>query len=140
MKKLLGILLVLAICVCFGYYMLGTFVKCTDYGYYFHYRVDGGNGEIEIEKTAGFQPVKSLCNESWCELNCPENSFFFSSRGNKKGTLTLTFIAIPDEGYKVKEWCYNGEVVEGNKTNTYTASVSYKENYNAIIAVKFEPI
>ena len=135
-KKILCFLLASIFCLS----AVGMLGGCKDYGYYFHYRVDGGNGEIEIEKTTGFQPAKSLCNESWCELNCPENSFYFQSMGNKKGSRTLTFIAIPAEGYKVKEWCYNGEIVKGNKTNTYTATVSYKEKYNAVITVKFEII
>ena len=52
----------------------------------------------------------------------------------------MTFLAIPDEGYQVKEWIFNGKVVEGNKTNTYTAEVSKKENYNGVIEVVFEKI
>ncbi len=136
MKVYKKIFLAIIFIVCFVF----SFSGCVDYGYYFHYRVDGGNGEIEIEKTAGFEPNKHLCEESWCELDCPENSYFFSGMGNKNGVWQLTFIAIPAEGYQVQEWRYNGEVVEGNKTNTYTASVSYKEKYNAVITVKFQPI
>jgi hypothetical protein len=60
--------------------------------------------------------------------------------GNKRGAATLTFVAIPEAGYQVQEWSFNGEVVEGNKTNMYTATVSHKEKYNAVITVKFEPI
>ena len=116
-----------------------VFVGCTDYGYTFHYRVDGENGAIEIEKDVGFQPSKDLCKDSWCELGCPENSYYFQAMGNKRGTSSLTFIAIPEEGYQVKEWRFNGEVVEGNQTNTYTASVSYKDAYTGVITVKFEP-
>ena len=117
-----------------------SFAGCVDYGYSFHYRVDGGNGEIEIEKAAGFQPSKYLCKESWCELDCPEDSYYIRMGGNKRGSSRLTFIAIPKEGYQVQEWRCNGELVEGNKTNTYTATVSDKEKYNAVITVKFELI
>ena len=136
MKKFLRVYVfffVSILCVC-------SFFGCVDYGYYFHYRVDGGNGVLEIEKAAGFQPSKHLCKESWCELDCPENSYYFQRMGNKRGSSSLTFVAIPDEGYQVEEWCFNGKVVEGNKTNMYTATVSYKEKYNAVITVKFEPI
>lgn len=76
---------------------------CVDYGYFFHYRVVGGNGEITTENS---NLVKSaeLCNESvFCELDCPENSYVISRLGNKKSTGPITFLAIPDKGYQVKE-------------------------------------
>ena len=112
---------------------------CKDYGYSFHYRVIGGNGEIEPENS-NFRTRAELCNESeFCELNCPEGSYVISLLGNRKG-CTIIFLAIPDEGYQVKEWIFNGKVVEGNKTNTYTAIVTNKDNYNGVIEVVFEKI
>ena len=112
---------------------------CKDYGYRFHYRVIGGNGEIEPENS-NFRTRAELCNESeFCELNCPEGSYVISLLGNRKG-CTIIFLAIPDEGYQVKEWLYNGKVVEDNKTNTYTANVTKKDNYNGVIEVVFEKI
>lgn len=136
MRKIIRVFvlsLVSILCFC-------SFFGCVDYGYNFHYRVDGGNGVLEIEKAAGFQPTKHLCKESGCELDCPENSYYFQMGGNKRGSNTLTFVAIPDVGYQVQEWSFNGEVVKGNKTNSYIAIVSHKEKYNAVITVKFEPI
>ena len=115
-------------------------VGCSDYGYSFHFRVVGGNGEITAENS-NLLTSAELCNESvFCELDCPEGSYVISRLGNKKGTGPITFLAIPDEGYQVKEWLYNGKVVEGNKTNTYTAIVTNKDNYNGVIEVVFEKI
>lgn len=112
---------------------------CKDYGYRFHCRVIGGNGEIVPEEN--WIEAAELCSESeFCELdNCPEGSYVISLLGNRKG-CTIIFLAIPDEGYQVKEWIFNGKVVEGNKTNTYTAEVSKKENYDGVIEVVFEKI
>ena len=112
---------------------------CKDYGYRFHYRVIGGNGEIVPEEN--WIEAAELCSESeFCELdNCPEGSYVIRRLGSRKGSR-LTFLAIPDEGYQVKEWIFNGKVVEGNKTNIYTARVTKKENYNGVIEVVFEKI
>ena len=88
---------------------------CKDYGYRFHCRVIGGNGEIVPEESSWIEAAE-LCG------------------------CIMTFLAIPDEGYQVKEWIYNGKVVEGNKTNTYTANVTKKDNYNGVIEVVFEKI
>jgi hypothetical protein len=60
--------------------------------------------------------------------------------GGKKGSRELTFIASPDEGYQVKEWLFNGKIVEGNKTNSYKAIVSSEQNYIGVISVRFEAI
>lgn len=113
---------------------------CEDYGYSFHYRVVDGNGEIKAE--TNFEEYSYLCNEYeyYCELDCPEGSRVIPTLGNKKSSCAITFLAIPDEGYQVKEWLYNGKVVEGNKTNTYTAIVTSKDNYNGVIEVVFEKI
>jgi len=32
---------------------------------------------------------------------------------------TILFTAEPDEGYRVKEWIYNGTIIDGNTDNTY---------------------
>lgn len=118
--------------------------SCVDYGYSFLFRVVGGNGEITTEDS-DWLTMAELCNndkyESWpCELDCPEGSQVILTLGNKKSSCAITFLAIPDEGYQVKEWLYNGKVVEGNKTNIYTAIVTSKDNYNGVIEVVFEKI
>jgi len=121
--------------------VLGLFAGCSDYGYNFHFDVDGGNGEITIENEILLKNIK-LCNGeySWCDLECADTSQFICRRGGKKGYHELTFIAIPDEEYQVNEWLFNGEIVEGNKTNSYTARVSSEQNYNGVISVRFEAI
>ncbi|MBE5742436.1 MAG: hypothetical protein E7360_03840 [Clostridiales bacterium] len=133
-KKIIAILTMAILLFCSG-------CAHREYGYYFHYRVDGGNGQIRIEEKSGFTPEKYFCKDkTWCELNCPENSYCFRGLGRKKGKRIVSFVAIPDDGYQVKEWSFNGTIVEGNKTNTYTATVSNKDKYNGVIAVKFERI
>ena len=109
-----------------------------EYGYKYHYMVEGGNGDIYYARRQ--QQDKILCKESSCYLNCPENSYFLSFLGRKKGGLEIEFVAIPDEGYQVKEWRINGKIIEGNKTNACAAYLSYKDKYNCIVVVVFEPI
>jgi hypothetical protein len=88
---------------------------------YFHFRVVGENGTISSDRT----------EES--------DSSTIYVRGSKKGQQ-IELTAIPDDGYQVKEWKYNGEVVEDNKSNSFTAiAKSYKQDKN-IITVEFEPI
>ena len=73
-----------------------------------------------------------------CDLDCNNGSHLVCLRGGKRGSRELTFIAIPNEGYQVKEWILNGEVVQGNKSNVITVTVSYKDDYNGVISVRFE--
>ena len=110
------------------------------YGYTFHYSVSEGKGELLVTNNKGQEENNViLCSDikSFCDLTCPENSFFIRKRGGKKGTHELIFIAKPDEGYQVKEWMFNGEIVVGNTSNTFTASVSRKCDYTGVISVKF---
>jgi len=119
---------------------LGLFAGCTDYGYTFHFDVDGGNGEIAIENE-NLARKPGLCSEQpSCTLGCSDTSHVVSFMGGKKGSVEITFIAKPDEGYQVKEWRFNGGIVEGNKTNSYKARVSSEQNYNGVISVIFELI
>lgn len=121
-----------------------TMVGCVkrEYGYFFHFSVAEGEGEVTIQTTTSFNPTIKHCkdDDSMCELGCGDNSYFLRFLGNKKGSCELTFIATPEEGYKVKEWTFNGKVVEGNNTNTYTAKVTNEDHYNGVITVKFEKI
>ena len=135
MKKFLTMIVVFAIMFCVSIGLGG----CVDYGYSFHYYVDGGNGEIAIKTTEKFNLGETKCNE-FCEIDCPENSRVVCLMGGRKGSHELTFTAIPQEGYQVKEWEFNGEIVEGNKTNFCTMRVSDRENYNGVIIVRFETI
>jgi len=130
------IFIIVFVVVCATFSLVG----CRDYGYSFHYRVDGGNGSIQTELPNGYTPQSYKCAEFACILNCPDNSFIVNLRGSRNGRRTLNFIAVPDDGYRVKEWTYNGEVVKGNKANIYSATVSYEEHYTAVITVSFEPI
>lgn len=120
---------------------LSLFAGCSDYSYQFHFSVIEGNGEITIENEISARRVKLCSDEAqWCKLECADNSHIAMLLGGKKGYRKLTFIATPNEGYQVKEWLFNGKVVDGNKTNSYTATVTSEHNYNGVIAVVFEPI
>ena len=111
----------------------------VDYGCCFHFYVEGGNGSITTDSEDLNEYARPCNDDSLCE-DCPENSYLITLLCGKQGSHEVTFIAIPDDGYQVKEWRFNGQVVEGNKTNTYMATVSYKDNYNGVIIVVFEPI
>ena len=108
---------------------------CRDYGYCFHFSVDGGNGIFAVEYDNLY-----FCRDSGCELNCDNNSYLIRLRGGKNGARELTFTAIPEKGYQVKEWVFNDKIVAGNKTNTYVAIVTSEQNYNGKICVRFEPV
>ena len=119
---------------------IGLFAGCIDYGYSFHFDVEGGNGEITIENE-NLAGKPSLCSEQpSCTLGCSDTSLVVSFMGGKKGSVEVTFIAKPNEGYQVKEWLFNDEIVEGNKANSYTARVSNEQNYNGVITVRFEAV
>ncbi len=136
MKKILVSMLLLV----FGLCLVGC-VRST-YGYQFHFYVDGGNGTIKIETSSSFNPDVKLCKdvEDMCELDCTEESYFVELNGGENGSREITFIATPNTGYQVKEWLFNGEIVESNKTNSYTAIVTNEEDYVGVIAVRFEEI
>src|SRR5574344_1161669 len=134
MKKILVSMFLLV----FGLCLVGC-VHST-YGYQFHFCVDGGNGTISIETSSSFNPDVKLCIdvEDMCELDCTEESYFVELNGGKNGSREITFIATPNTGYRVKEWLFNGEIVDGNKTNSFTAIVTSEEDYVGVIAVRFE--
>ena len=136
MKKILvGIFLLV-----FGLCLVGC--EHSTYGYQFHFCVDGGNGTISIETSSSFNPDVKLCidAEDMCELDCTEESYFVELNGGENGSREITFIATPNTGYQVKEWLFNGDIVEGNKTNSFTAIVTSEEDYVGVIAVRFEEI
>lgn len=134
MKKIF----VFLISLLFILFISGCTIK--EYGYKFHFCVEGGNGEIKIQTSPSFNPTVYLCKEWECGLNCNEDSHLVRFRGGKNGSYELTFIAVPNDGYKVKEWIFNGETVAGNDSLLFTAKVTSELNYNAVIVVKFEKI
>ena len=136
MKKILVTMFLLI----FGLCLVGC-VHST-YGYQFHFCVDGGNGTISIETSSSFNPDVKLCKdaEDMCELDCTEESYFVELNGGENGSREIIFIATPNTGYQVKEWLFNGDIVEGNKTNSFTAIVTSEEDYVGVIAVRFEEI
>lgn len=117
-------------------------VGCSNngYGYFFHFDVEGGNGIIQIYDSISENSIWRCCDEDnpICELNCSSSSRVAKLLGGKKGSRTMTFIAIPDEGYVVKEWKFNEKIVDGNKTNSFVAEVTSGQGYNGVIVVKFE--
>ena len=122
------------------YYGVILFVHRNHEGvchYIHHFYVDGGHGELIVEeKFANF--VRS-CEEYPTNLGtCPSNCKHWGGFGAPGGYREATYTAIPDEGYIVKEWLYNGEIVEGNKTNLYTARVTSENEYNGVIVVRFK--
>lgn len=133
MMKRIAILAILLISLC-------SLCGCSTYGYEFHFSVIGDNGEISLENKDNMEFVKSCSDSRACNKGCNETSKYFIFRGSKRDIKVLTFIAEPNDGYQVKEWRFNGEVVEENKSNTFTATVTYKDDYYGIISVKFEPI
>ena len=92
---------------------------CIDYGYTFHYSVTGGNGTLAPSWGGDTSPV--------------------TLRGGRKGQQ-LEFVATPDEGYRVKQWTFNGEVVEGNTSEVFVARAKNRKQTNVTVTVEFEPV
>lgn len=101
-----------------------SLIQCVDYGFEYYFSVKGGNGRIFVEldeEHTESSPVYLLC-------------------GKTSYSHDVTFTALPDEGYKVKEWTCNGKVVDGNYTNTYNTGRIKCENYKMYVTVEFEAI
>ena len=70
------------------------------------------------------------------KINCPDNSrvvLHYSSD-------SLTFVAVPEEGYEVNEWRNNGNIVKNETSNEYKAT-AYETNpipYTVVISVSFK--
>lgn len=99
-----------------------------DYGYEYHFEVVGGNGAIVFK-------VWEATRDKWEYYESP-----LFMLGSKEGSHNLEFLAEPDEGYQVKEWTYNGVVVDGNKSNTFTTGYVTSKQPIITITVEFEPI
>lgn len=100
-------------------------LACRDYGYEYNFSVVGGNGEIFVK----------LGDELYSSSESPLRLL-----GGKVCNHNLEFVAYPDEGYQVKNWVYNGEIVEENKSNTLFSREANNKNNVIVITVEFEPI
>lgn len=109
-------ILLLTVMIVISVALLGA---CLDYGYTFHYSVTGGNGTLAPTWGGETSPV--------------------TIRGGRKGQQ-LEFVATPDEGYRVKQWTFNGEVVEGNTSEVFVARAKNRKQTNVTVTVEFEPV
>ena len=98
---------------------------CTDAIYEYHFYVKGKNENGELYAVRGEELINSY------------DSPVLLKGSGKVGT-TMDFIAVPDEGYQVKQWTCNFEVIKEN-INTYVAH-GEKDEYIMVITVEFEPI
>lgn len=117
--------------------------SCTDYGYEFHFAVIQGNGHLTFSHpTIDIENLDvKLCSEAHTDvLNCPVDSHVFYILGGKNNSYEFTFIAEPNEGYQVKLWSFNNEIVPFNKTISFLAKVSSSTSYQGFISVEFEKI
>lgn len=129
MKKTVTRIIALAVVL---FTCLGFLSACIDYGYEFHFSVVGVNGTI-VHRWWDSPASK------WRERSSP-----VIVRGGKKASkeyqYQLGLTAIPDDGYQVKQWTCDGEIVVGNKSNSFIAISADYTNYRAVITVEFEPI
>ena len=118
-KYLLPIVLIflLVLCNC-------LMCACVDYEYIYYFSVEGGNGTISM----------FVYNELVESDNSPMNLM-----GGRKGMQQFAFLATPAEGYRVKQWTCDGEIVSGNKTVIYMCG-RLKPGEEVHITVEFEPI
>ena len=116
---------------------MNSLVACVDVSQQVHYRVDGDGGNlINLDFDDEY-----LCSERYCGYDCPENSKFIALSGRTKINIDLHFEAIPDDGYKVKEWIVNDQIIEDNVSNLFTINIVYDGDWEpTIIIVRFEKI
>lgn len=133
MKKLLFFLIIL-----FSIFLTGCVHKT--YKYEFHFYVEGENGNLEIKDTNFYD--YELCKERipTCSHDNIEQSYYYDLIGGEVGSRQVTFIATPNEGYQVKEWKFNNEIVKDYVENEFIATVSSDDNYKGVISVSFEKI
>ena len=120
-----------------------SLTSCSDYGYEFHFAVINGNGNLTVHHpTIDIENLNiEFCSEvPYHKNHCPEGSHVFYMMGGKSGSFEFTFIAEPNEGYEVKQWLFNNDIVVDNTTNSFLAKVSRNTSYQGFIAVEFEPI
>lgn len=98
---------------------------CVDYGYTYYFSVEGGNGTISM-----FADDKLFESD-----NSPVQLL-----GGRKGIQQFAFLATPSEGYKVKQWTCDGQVVRGNTTVIYMCGKLTPNKAEVHITVEFEPI
>ena len=98
----------------------GQYFAFEDYGYEYRFGVTGGHGSLCAMR--GNKAVDS--SESPIILI-----------GGKNGGFNLEFVATPDEGYRVKQWTINGQIVEGNNTNIFWCG--YVRSNETVVTVEF---
>ncbi len=112
MKKIVLFLTVL--------FVLSTATACSDYEYNYNFSVQGGNGKLY-----------AICGDK----EIYESPIVLM--GGKRGNHQLKFIAVPDEGFQVKQWIYNGKIAEDYKLESFTTGlVSYNDYIS--VSVEFE--
>ena len=88
--------------------------------------------ELIVYHTVNFSVVGGNGN-----LTATVNEVGITTGDTVSGGNNIVFTAIPDMGYRVKEWTHNSAVVENNTTNTYTLE---NISSDATVTVEFEPI
>lgn len=66
---------------------------CSDYGYEYHFYVEGGNGNLMVEELLdadldALNQMVTMCDSSsrfYHGINCPDNSKYIVLLGGKKG-------------------------------------------------------
>lgn len=81
--------------ICFALFFV--LPACAEYGHEYHLTVTGGNGTLY-----------AVWGDSAPENETKYEGPTFSLRDGKGTNVGLKFIAVPDEGYRVKEWRCNG--------------------------------
>ncbi|MBR2138289.1 MAG: hypothetical protein IJ966_03205 [Bacilli bacterium] len=135
MKKIM-LLLIIFISAIF----INSCVGIGDVSIQVHYYVDGTGGNLIC---LDLNDTEAPSCKHYCSYGCPKNSHYISVNGNGSTPLktNILFKAIPDEGYKIKNWILNEQVVEDKKDNVFEVYVNSEESTNAIILkVEFETI
>jgi len=99
-----------------------------------NYSISPENGILTITKDTEFLTEFSVVNGNG-SLNAYMGEEELSSGSNVNSGSEITFNAEPNDGYQVKEWTLNGNIITDNNTNTLTVSDIHKET---TVTVEFE--
>ncbi|MCL2087739.1 MAG: leucine-rich repeat protein [Oscillospiraceae bacterium] len=125
----------------FGHFIFGTpqpeeLVIYVPFGAGERYKAETALNGIEIVEYGGYVVNFSAVDELNGSITATSSSGTLSSGDKVAENEPVTFTATPEEGYRVKEWRHNTEIVNGTEL-TYSTQIT--EDIT-IVTVEFEPI
>lgn len=125
MKKVLS----LSVAIIMIVFMVFIINGCVDYGREYYFDVHGDSGSIYMMSEGDVYKESPV-------------AFMYGKNGIDE---EIIFVAKPNDGYQIKQWTVNGEVLVWNgqtyKNEIFPLMIIKElDGYNVHISVQFEPI